>query len=65
MLCTRSDFTRRPELLRVRQRDCYVDVARFGRSELCPRLCPNECLLPTNTVTYGETPRDMFRVLSR
>jgi hypothetical protein len=33
-------------------------------AELCPRLCPNGCLRSTNTVTYGETPRDNFPVLN-
>jgi hypothetical protein len=31
-------------------------------SELCPRLCPNGCQPSTSTVTYRETPKDMFRV---
>jgi hypothetical protein len=29
--------------------------------DLCPRLCPNGCLPSTNTVIYGETPRDIFQ----
>jgi hypothetical protein len=33
--------------------------------ELCPELCPNRCLLSTNTVTYGETLTDMFWMVSR
>jgi hypothetical protein len=36
-----------------------------GESELCPILCPNACLPSTNTISYGETPRDTFRELSR
>jgi SnoaL-like domain len=31
--------------------------------DLCPRLCPNGCLPSTNTVIYGETPRDIFQEL--
>ena len=31
---------------------------QVGRRKLCPRLCPNGCLPSTNTVTYGETPRE-------
>jgi hypothetical protein len=37
----------------------------MNADELCPGLCPNECLLSTNIVTYRETPRDVFEVLSR
>jgi hypothetical protein len=33
--------------------------------ELCPRLCHNERLPSTNTVTYEETPRDILLELSR
>ena len=44
-----------------------VDETRLAdrSSELCPRLCPNGCLRSTNTVTYGQTPRDIFLVISR
>ena len=38
---------------------------QIGRRKLCPRLCPNGCLPSTNTVTYGETPTDIVRGLSR
>jgi hypothetical protein len=37
---------------------------QVGR-KLCPRLCPNECLPSTNTITYGETPRNILPELSR
>jgi hypothetical protein len=41
-----------------------IRLAGWSR-KLCPRLCPNGCLLSTNTVTYGETSRNIFPVLSR
>jgi hypothetical protein len=32
---------------------CYSGVKVFHRvDQLCPDLCPNRCLLSTNTVTY-------------
>ena len=34
---------------------------QIGLGKLCPRLCPNGCAPSTNTVTYGETPRDISR----
>lgn len=34
-------------------------------SDLCPSLCPNECLPSTNTVTYEGTPRDILPELNR
>jgi hypothetical protein len=34
-------------------------------SEIVPQILPNKCLPSTNTVTYGETPRDSLPDLSR
>jgi hypothetical protein len=36
-------------------------TCRVDRPKLCPRLCPNECLPSTNTVTYGRIPRETLR----
>jgi hypothetical protein len=38
---------------------------RLVVGKLCPRLCPNQCLPSTNTVTYGQIPRDMLAGLTR
>ena len=37
-----------------------IPILAVWSSDLCPRLCPNACLAQTNTVTDGDTPRDIF-----
>ena len=52
--------------LSLRQSPTVQETGLVGwSSKLCPRLCPNECLPSTNTVTYMGTPRDIVPELSR
>jgi hypothetical protein len=56
-----------PVSVDYREKSLTVEEIRLAgwSRKLCPRLCPNGCLLPTNTVAYGETSRDIFPVVSR
>jgi hypothetical protein len=58
----------RTRLSRInREKSPRVEEPRLAdwSSKLCPRLCPNGCLLSTNTVNYGETGGNTFPELSR
>jgi len=61
---THGGFSRRRRSVNDLSLTVEDPTARFGVG-IVPQIVPNGCVLPTNTVTYGETQGDMFRVLSR